>query len=776
MANGNGNGNGSGNGKGPSPEEAAKVANAEALVNKEFAKQAKLLSELTQLQDKIKDAREKGIPVSEAALQKERELATATNELQVKLDAYRLKAEEAEKQQEALNNLFAAGKVALDGLVGSQNMAATSLTGFTSAVFKLVNDLDEATTGLGKATGFVDSFNKDITESAKATSDFSVSVAEAASAIGGLSTNMTLFNTLGAEQRKQLTTTTLALERLGVSSETTGQALDVLTRGMGMSVGAAANAAQSFDQLAQKVGLPVTEVIDGFNQISPQLARFGKQGTKVFGELTKQARSMGITIQEAFDIAEAFDTFETAAELAGKLNAQIGLQLNSVELMNASHEDRIKILQREFKMRGENFEDMSRRQKQAIAEVMGVDVDMASRIFGDPVQLRKYQREQKTLAERAKAVTTIQQDLNNLFQEMMLILGPVISGLRTVTKYIAGSTIPKFILLGVAITKLVGGMPLLIKGIGALASRSEFLTGLGDKMGNYFSKVGQGADKMAAGTKNAGSAAAASFPQLAGMALVITAIGAGIFLAATGVGNLVSSFKGLGDAAPYAVLGIVAFSAGLYFLIPALIKLGTVGWPGVAAILALGAAMVMMGKAVEFASGGITKIVTAVGTVVTTIMGSVAGVFGSINTLVSTFANMGLMALGKVALGITAIGSALKELFNIDYDNAPALTALLGSIGAAADGMEKLKGSVEALQSLEKVIQVSTELDATNAVALMALASVRGGPGEGAQGTSAVSPPPRAMKIPITFQLNNTEMQKYVIDIVNDEMDVMRVR
>ena len=58
----------------------------------------------------------------------------------------------------------------------------------------------------------------------------------------------------------------------------------------------------------------------------------------------------------------------------------------------------------------------------------------------------------------------------------------------------------------------------------------------------------------------------------------------------------------------------------------------------------------------------------------------------------------------------------------------------------------------------------------------MALASVRGGPGEGAQGTSAVSPPPRAMKIPITFQLNNTEMQKYVIDIVNDEMDVMRVR
>jgi hypothetical protein len=773
MANGDGNGNGNGNGR--SPEEAKKIADAESLVNKKFAEQAKQLRELTTLQEQINDARNKGIPVSEAALQKERELTDATADLSTKLDAYKLKAEEAEKRQEALNNLFGAGKVALDGLVGSQNMAATSLTGFTSAVFKLVNDLDEATTGLGKTTGYVKSFNKDITESAKATSDFSVSVAEAAGAIGGLSTNMTLFNTLGAEQRQQLTNTTLALERLGVSSEQTGQALDVLTRGMGMSVGAAANAAQSFDQLAQKVGLPVTEVIDGFNQISPQLARFGKQGTKVFASLTKQARSMGISIQEAFDIAEAFDTFETAAELAGKLNAQIGLQLNSVELMNASHEDRIKILQREFKMRGQNFDDMSRRQKQAIAEVMGVDVDMASRIFGKPTELRKYQREQKTLAERAKAVTTIQQDLNNLFQEMMLILGPVISGLRTVTKYIAGSTIPKFLLLGVAITKLVGGMPLLIKGIGALASKSQFLTGLGDKMGNYFSKVGEGANTMASGTRNAGSAAAASFPQLAGMALVILAIGAGVFLAATGVGNLVSSFKGLGDAAPYAVLGIVAFSAGLYFLIPALVTLGTVGWIGVAAVLALGGAMMMMGKAVEFASNGIAKIVTAVGMVIATIMGSVAGVFGSINTLVSTFANMGLLALGKVALGITAIGHALKELFNVDYDNAPALTALLGTIGAAADGMEKLKGSVEALKSLEKVIEVSTELDATNAVALMALANVRGG-GGGTQGAPSPAPPSRAMKIPITFQLNSTEMQKFVIDIVNDEMNVMRVR
>jgi hypothetical protein len=771
--------NGDGNNSLPTPEQVAaaaeaakKQANSAELVNKKLADQAKLLAELNTLEDQIRDTREKGLPVSDSARVRQMQLTEATEDLRAALERQEAASAKAKAAEELLANARQAGTTVLNNMVGAQNMAATSLTGFTGALFDLVNNLDEATTGLGKTTGYVNSFNNDIIKSANATKDFSVSVAEAASAIGGLSTNMTLFNTLGAGQREQITNTTLALERLGVSSQSTGQALDTLTRGMGLSVASAADAARSFDQLAQSVGLPVTEVIDGFNQISGDLSRFGKDGKKVFADLTKQARSMGISIQEAFDLAEAFDTFESAAQLAGKLNAQIGLQLNSVELMNASHEDRIKILQREFKMRGENFDDMSRRQKQAIAEVMGVDVDMASRIFGDPVKLRKYQREQKTLEERAKAVTTIQQDLNNLFQEMMLILGPVISGLRTLTKYIASSTIPKYLLLGVAITKLVGGMPLLIKGIGALASKSTVLTGLGEKMGSYFTSAGKGADTLAAGTDKAGKSAGRSLGQLAGMALVIAAIGASIFLAATGVGNLVASFKGLGDAAPYAVLGILAFAGGMALLIPALVAVGTVGWPGVAAILALGAATMMMGKAVQWASGGITKLVESIGTLITGVMGSISGIFNSVNGFITTLANMGALQIGKVALAIVALGKALGELLSMDTAGAPALHKLLHSIAQAGDGLEKIQANAESLKSLERVIKVSTELDAANVAGLQAMAQVASAPAQGA-GAAA---PSKKYNIPITFKINNSDMQKYVVDIVDEEFNVTRVR
>ena len=755
----------------PTPEDVAAAA-AEAkkklgnldLINKAYAEQLKALKELKTLEKQIKDARMAGVAIDQAALDRLEELKTKAGNV----------AEELKKvaaQEKALADIRQAGRTVLENMVGAQNLAATSLSGFSSSLFKLVNDLDDATTGLGKTTGYVKSFNQDIIDSAKATGDLSVSVSEAASAIGGLSTNMTLFNTLGAQQRHNIETTTLALERLGVSSQATGQAMDTLTRGMGLSVDGALAATRGFDQLAQSVGLPVTEVIDGFNQISGDLARFGKDGKKVFGELTKQARSMGISIQAAFDLAEQFDTFESAAQLAGKLNAQIGMQLNSVELMNASHEDRIKILQREFKMRGENFKDMSKRQKQAIAEVMGVDVDMASRIFGDPTKLRKYQREQKKLEERAKAVTTIQQDLNNVLQEMMLILSPLITGLRVITKYIASSTYPKFLLLGLALIKVAGAMPLLTKGIGALLGKSKLLTALGDKMGSVFSKAGSGADALAKGTDKVGDSAKSSFPQLAGMAMVIAAIGASIYLAATGVGNLVASFKGLGDAAPYAVLGIVAFAVGMYFLIPALIKVGTVGWVGVAAMVALGAAMMMMGKAVEWAAGGMTKLIMAVGSVVSTVLGSISGIFTSITSLVSVLVGLGVLQIMKLSGAIISLGFALQDLLTIDTGSAPAIERLLNSIANAGDGMEKIKASADGLQSLERVIKISTELDSANVAGLEALAKVASAPTQ-----AAASGGQKKYSIPVTFNLNNSMMQKYVIDIVDDTYDVTRIR
>tara|TARA_Y100000592_G_C5472859_1_gene320541 strand:+ start:378 stop:2864 length:2487 start_codon:yes stop_codon:yes gene_type:complete len=731
--------------------------------------------------------------------------------------------------QKRLNELQKTGQILLDKYGGGLDKAFGSLSGFTSKFTDLVGEFDEAGTKLGQTTGYVYAFQDAMTDAASGTNGLSVSMAQAGAAIGSLSTNMTLFNTLSAVNVQRITDVTLAMEKLGVDAASTAQALDTMTRGMGMSVTSATDAARSFDQLAQSVGLPTSEVIDGFNTISGDLARFGKQGKKVFGGLVKEARSMGMSIKEAFDIAEAFDTFESAAELAGKLNAQIGLQLNSVDMMNASHEDRIKMLRDEFKMRGKNFDDMSRRQRQAIAEVMGVDVDMASRLFGDPVALRKYQKEQKSLEERAKAVTTVTEDLKNMFEDIMLALGPVVKGFRNFVKLLTGNIYGKIVLFTAILAKMSGGFGNLAKGIsGVVKSPLKTITGQFQKFFSAGEKASEAGQGMADGLNKTGDAAKASFKSMAGMALVIVAIGAGIGMAAAGVGYLVQSFKDLGDNAPYAVLGILAFGAAVAGIIFALAGLGPVGLAAAAVIGVIGAAAVAMGFGVKLAAEGISLMVTSLkgltdgqgmemakslaaisgGVVLMGIAGATSsipilalsgallalgGALGIAGPILERFANIfvsGLSSLGDVAKGIGTMFSTLGSLGaielvkiaggfskltatiidmmeNIDVDKSKALTNVLAAIGEAGVGIEKIKASAESLNALERVIKVSSDLDMeTGSQVRLATqgATAAGVPSAGANYT-----------IPITFKVNNTDLEKYVIKIVDKKFDITRI-
>jgi hypothetical protein len=75
------------------------------------------------------------------------------------------------------------------------------------------------------------------------------------------------------------------------------------------------------------------------------------------------------------------------------LNAQLGLQLNSVELMRASSDERLDILRSEFQLQGKNFETMDRRQKQMIAGILGVSVEQAAKTFGEGIDIGAFRAE-----------------------------------------------------------------------------------------------------------------------------------------------------------------------------------------------------------------------------------------------------------------------------------------------------------------------------------------------------------------------------------------------
>ena len=271
------------------------------------------------------DQRIKQVEEAKALLEKEDKLE----------EAARARTEELRKQKELLSDINSLATA----LTGIDITSVASFTGLTTEMMKFGHELDATRVKLGQATGYTSALNKDMENLAATSAGLGLSIGDAGAVIGDLTLSMTEFAAMSKSGRAEAAKTAAELSKLGVSAQDSGRAMDILSRGMGLTEKGAIAATKQFDMLAQKVGLPTSQVVADFNQIGPHLAKFGKDGTKEFKKLTKEARSLGISVTDAFNIAEAFDTWESAADLAGKLNAQIGLQLNSIYESFRSRQD-----------------------------------------------------------------------------------------------------------------------------------------------------------------------------------------------------------------------------------------------------------------------------------------------------------------------------------------------------------------------------------------------------------------------------------------------------
>ena len=603
------------------------------------------------------------------------------------LEALKKQSEERRKQQDILSNI----KSISSAITGIDFANFASLTGLTTAFIEFAHELDKTRVTLGQTTGFTDALNQDMENLAATSSDLGLTIGDAGAMIGELTLSMTEFAAMSERGRAEAAKTAVELSRLGVDASETGRALDILSRGMGMSTSAANKAGRQFDMLAQQVGLPTSQVVSDFNKIGPQLAKFGKRGTDEFAKLTKQARSLGMTIDDAFNIADAFDTFEGAADLAGKLNAQLGLQLNSIELMKASEADRIKLLQKEFKMQGKNFDEMSRREKQAIAEIMGVDVDMASRLFGDPVKLAKYQKSQEEMRVRAEKLTTAMDQFKVTMQEMFLAMQPVFDGIIKTFKFLVDYKIAHVV---ISIAAAFGIWTAITKAYGvAAAAVSGIQAGFNTLMG----VTAVEAPVAATATATLGTAASLTGTQMLALGAAVALVGVGIGAAAFGVSYLVAAFKGMGAESIAAVAGIIALGTAFYYLVPAVLSLGSAAAFGAGPLLALGGAVALIGLGVGLAAVGIGEMAKGVGELVSNFKGfSAAEILG----IAAAFTGLGASFYG-LSLGLAAFAT-------------PWAIAGIAAFGlmtyALQQVLEGISEAQEGLESFDKIISVTTKI------------------------------------------------------------------
>ena len=285
---------------------------------------------------------------------------------------------------------------------------------------------DDATTSFNAATGAAGEYNSAIEAAGRGATAFGVTTAEAGKAMGALHANMSNFTNLSKSTVSGLAQSTAALEKVGISSETTAKNMDMLGHHLGMSAEAAVEQQKQLAEFGAGIGVAPAQMAADFAAATPLMIQYGAAGEKVFKNLATTAKSTGIELQTLLGVVKQFDTFEGAAQAAGKLNALLGgPYLNSVELLTATEDERLDMLRESIAMSGKSWEAMNKYEQQSIMAAAGIsDLDTAGRLFGaNSVEVTQKQKNLNEMIEKSISVT---EKLKTIAMNFAIMIGPMV--------------------------------------------------------------------------------------------------------------------------------------------------------------------------------------------------------------------------------------------------------------------------------------------------------------------------------------------------------------
>ena len=316
-----------------------------------------------------------------------------------------------------------------------KNLGLTSMDQFLKNSLEFSKMQETLYTEFRRTTGAAKSYDDEISKAANTSMALGAGLAENTKAFQALYQNFTDFTRVSEEQRASIQRLTVTLDGIGVGGDAAAGAMQTLSKSFNQTTDQSKKSLVMISNLAQDIGVPPAQMIQDLNATGSSLAKFGKQADAVFKTLAVSAKALGASVSELMGAMGQYDTFDKAAEAAGRLNSLLGGPfINSVQLLNANEDERIRIMQRSMEASGRQFETMNKFEKQAIANAAGIqDMALANKIFGmtaseyDRVQAEanKYNQSQEDLEESAKANVALQTRMNQLTEAFAVALTPV---------------------------------------------------------------------------------------------------------------------------------------------------------------------------------------------------------------------------------------------------------------------------------------------------------------------------------------------------------------
>jgi len=183
-----------------------------------------------------------------------------------------------------------------------------------------------------------------------------------------------------------------ALQSLGNRALNAGQTLQ----------GTMEDASRSIASVAKAMGVSTKTLGKNFDAIAKDVVTFGHLSVKEMTSLSAVMTKTGISMKTLQGVATGFDDFEKGADSVAKLSQAFGMQLNSVDMLNASDDERIAMLKESFMATGKSIDQLSRQERAYLATAAGVDANDLESVFGDQAASIEETKTQAELAQEAQ--------------------------------------------------------------------------------------------------------------------------------------------------------------------------------------------------------------------------------------------------------------------------------------------------------------------------------------------------------------------------------------
>lgn len=128
-------------------------------------------------------------------------------------------------------------------------------------------------------------------------------------------------------------------------------------------------------QMGDKFGVSAKTIGKNMSTMIENVEDFGNMSRKELAATATYMAKLGLEAKDLQGVIGKFDDFEGAAESVSHLNQAFGIQLDTMQMMNAENPaERIDMMKNAFHEAGKSVEDMTRQEKKLMAEQMGLSV------------------------------------------------------------------------------------------------------------------------------------------------------------------------------------------------------------------------------------------------------------------------------------------------------------------------------------------------------------------------------------------------------------------